>query len=323
MIGKRGKLLLLVYMIFLGVLFLMCSTDLIIREPEKEIYQVAVIIEDIRDDNYSNFRKGMEQAAVEFNADVRFITLYEKLDADEQLELICREQQDGADALIVVPVDEGRVIRMLEENETTIPVVLLGTEAEAAAGSIVIDYNKMGEQLAEQMLKQISGDCQALVISDPKYQSVESGRFLNGAVTILGNGGCDCQTVTWDPEQGLKDAMEKLRISEGKQAVILAENPELLAETAEVLTELSFLSDHVQGLYGRGNTLAILNHLDQGLITGICVTDEFSVGYFSVCMAIQVLEGQAGQTRVQMDSYYIERQDLRKREYEKMLYPIE
>ena len=90
MIGKRGKLLVVLYVVFLAVLFLMCSTDLIIREPEKEIYQVAVIIEEARDDNYGNFRKGMDQAAMEFNADVRFITLYEKLNAEEQMELIDR-----------------------------------------------------------------------------------------------------------------------------------------------------------------------------------------------------------------------------------------
>ena len=80
MIGKRGKILAALYMIFLVILFLMCSTDLIIREPENEIYQVAVIIEAAGDDNYGNFRKGMDRAAVEFNADVRFITLYERLD---------------------------------------------------------------------------------------------------------------------------------------------------------------------------------------------------------------------------------------------------
>ena len=39
MIGKRGKLLVVLYVVFLAVLFLMCSTDLIIREPEKEIYR--------------------------------------------------------------------------------------------------------------------------------------------------------------------------------------------------------------------------------------------------------------------------------------------
>ena len=60
MIGKKSKVLIFLYLIFLVVLFLMCSTDLIIREPEKEVYRVAVIIEDVRDENYGNFRKGMD-----------------------------------------------------------------------------------------------------------------------------------------------------------------------------------------------------------------------------------------------------------------------
>ena len=90
MIGKRGGLLVFLYMIFLVVLFLMCSTDLIIREPKKKVYQISVIVEDDRDDNYSNFKKGMEQAAVELHADVRFITLYERLDAGQQMELLNR-----------------------------------------------------------------------------------------------------------------------------------------------------------------------------------------------------------------------------------------
>ena len=127
MIGKRGKWMIVLYMIFLLVLFLMCSTDLIIREPERDVYQIAVIIEDSRDDNYVNFRKGMDQAAMEFQADVHFITLYEKMDADQQMELILREQQDGADALIIVPADEDRVVSALAQGQVFVPAVLLGT----------------------------------------------------------------------------------------------------------------------------------------------------------------------------------------------------
>jgi len=108
MIGRSGKVMIVLYIVCLVVLFLMCSTDLIIREPERQIYQIAVIIEDVRSDNYSNFRKGMDLAAAELNADVRLITLYEKLDVKEQMDLMDREQQDGTDALIVVPVKKNR-----------------------------------------------------------------------------------------------------------------------------------------------------------------------------------------------------------------------
>lgn len=39
---------------------------------------MSLIISDTSDDDYVNFRKGVDQAAVEYNVDVSFITLYEK-----------------------------------------------------------------------------------------------------------------------------------------------------------------------------------------------------------------------------------------------------
>ena len=71
-----------------------------------------------------------------------------------------------------------------------------------------------------------------------------------------------------------------------------------------------------------GTTMAILNYLDRGVITGICVTDEFSVGYYSVREAVRALEG-AGSVPTVMESYYIDKKDLRDPAFEKMLFPIE
>ncbi len=322
MIGRRSKILLFFYMIFLVVLFLMCSTDLIIREPEKEVYQVAVIIEDVRDDNYSNFRKGMDQAAIEFNADVHFITLYEKLDAEQQMELILREEQDGADALIVVPVDERQVKEAVAEKRIGIPVVLFGTKAaeEKAAGEIIVDYRKMGEQMAEQMAGRISDGCPVLLLAESHGRNAINNDFLEGAAEVLESGGHSCLMAEPDETGGYKNISETLSYG---PAAILAGSPESLSETAGVLSENPFLRDQAEGLFGRGNTLQILNDLDGELITGICVTDEFSRGYFSVSMAVQALEGKSVREPMVMDSYYIEKKDLREPEYEKILFPVE
>lgn len=317
--------MILFYMVFLTVLFLMCSTDLIIREPEKEIYQVSVIIEDVRDDNYSNFRKGMDQAAVEFNADVRFITLYEKQDADQQMELMDREQQDGADGLIVAPVDESRVVSALIEKQVNVPVVLLGSglTGQEVTGAVIVDYKKMGEELAGQILQDMDGDCQVLMLSREKKQAMASRLFLDGAAEGLEHGGHTCQTAAWNEGQGSAALAKLLEELAGRQAVILAESPEILTEAAGILADNPLLAIGINGLYGRGSTMQILNYLDRGVITGVCVTDEFSMGYFSVQMAIEALEGLRGQAPVEMESYYIQKKDLREPEYEKLLFPIE
>ena len=77
MTGKENFFWIFYGLVLLG-LFLLSSTDLIIKEEEAGIYPISVIVGDTTDDQYVNFRKGMERAAIELNGDVSFITLYEK-----------------------------------------------------------------------------------------------------------------------------------------------------------------------------------------------------------------------------------------------------
>lgn len=320
MIGRRGKVLVILYIICLLVLFLMCSTDLIIREPEREIYHIAVIVEDVRSDNYGNFRKGMDQAAAELNADVHFITLYEKMDVEEQMELMDREEQDGTDALIVVPVVEEKIAG----KQMTVPVILLraGTMEAAGAGNIVVDYGKMGEQLAEEILRDMSEDIPVYVLTDPAKQSGMDRMFLKGACELFAAKGTDVQLVIRDAEDGFRTMFMEMETETAKKAIVLAANQEILTEAAGILAEDLTAADRVSGVYGRGTTVPILNYLDRGIIKGICVTDEFSIGYYSVREAVRALEG-AGSSPTMMESYYIEKEDLRDPGLEKLLFPIE
>lgn len=318
MISKGGKWLIFLYVTFLALLFLMCSTDLIIREPEREIYQIAVIIEDARSDNYSNFRKGMEQAAMEFNVDVHFITLYEKADAGQQMELMEREQQDGADALIVVPADEERVI----EKPMAVPVVFIqsGFMEKTGAGSIVIDYEQMGRRVAFEMLENMHEECSVWMLTDPARQSSMDKRFIKGASAAFGEAGCRMRVVEREEEAGFHKALDDLGANE--QAALLAENSEILTEVSDILADNVVIAQRFCGLYGRGNTVPILNDLDRGHISGVCVTDDFSIGYLSVRTAVQVLEGTES-IPIMADFYYIEKENLREPGYEKLLFPIE
>ena len=320
MINKSGKVLVGVYVVCLVVLFLMCSTDLIIREPEREIYQIAVIIEDVRSDNYGNFRKGMDQGAAEFHADIQLITLYEKLDAIEQMELMDREQQDGADALIVVPVEEEQI----SEKQMTIPVILLraGVAEASGMGNVIVDYEKMGELLARKILEEQPKEKTVYVLVDSAVQSDMDRLFLKGVDAVFAEEGRSVQRIMRHEVDRFWMMLERTGMKEPEEVVILAENQEILTEAAGVLAGSETVFSAVAGLYGRGTTMSILNYLDRGVIKGICVTDEFSRGYYSVREAVRALEG-AGSVPTVMEPYYIQKEDLRDPAFEKMLFPIE
>ena len=66
--------------ILLVILYLLSSTDLIIKEKKKEIFRVSVIVDQVNDNYYGNFREGMNMAEKKYQADVNFITLYAEND---------------------------------------------------------------------------------------------------------------------------------------------------------------------------------------------------------------------------------------------------
>lgn len=323
MITKKEKLLWVCYAAILVLLYLLSSTDLIIKEQKHDVFTFAVIVEDVRDENYVNFRKGMDRAAIEWNADVSFITLYEQNNAQQQLEMVVREQQDGANAVILAPVDETLIEEAMADKRITVPLVLVNGELPRDRISAVVttDFYAMGRQLAGQITQKNTSDMPIYLFSEAE-DHVVTRRFRDGVMAELDEAGY--QAVLFrDKEDTFRKCIEELVYPGDGHAVIIALDQESLTKTADILSESTVYRSHVKGLYGRGTTLSILNALDRGNIDGICVTDDFSTGYLSVRRAVEAATNQVTQEQTMMESYYIEKEDLRKSQYEKMLYPIE
>ncbi len=320
---RKEKVLWILYGIVLILLFLLSSTNLIIKEKETQIYGISVIIEDTSDDNYVNFRKGMDRAAMELHADVSFITLYDKGSRSQQEELILREQQDGCRALIVSPVNAEDIFKMQEDKRLSVPLVLLNSEAVAAGDGaterIGFDYYHMGQELGAQIRKEQQGKrLYILGRQDPDPVSI---RFQDGILNVLEPEGYQVLFRNGRGGEDLKAAVRKI-LQEEKQAVIAALDPVSLTEAAQQLSEME-PDFEVGGLYGRGTTVRLLNYLDKGVIQGLCITDDFSAGYLSVRMAVDMVENRFVEDHDYLKSQCISRKDLHDEEYEKMLYPIE
>ncbi|MEF9954829.1 MAG: substrate-binding domain-containing protein, partial [Clostridium sp.] len=133
----------------LVLLFLMSSTNLIIKEKKNEIYQVSVIVEDSKDDYYVNLKKGMDQAGVEHNIDVNFITLYERNNSEQQKDMLVREIDAGAQAIILSPVDYIKMASVLENMTVDIPIIILNNEELAGnkvMANVSMDYFAGGQK---------------------------------------------------------------------------------------------------------------------------------------------------------------------------------
>lgn len=326
MIKKREKWFLVFSVIFLVFLYLLSSTDLIIKERRQEICPVSVVADTTSDEYYTNFKKGMDQAAIEFHADVRFITLYEENNADQQVELLMREQQDGAKALITSAVDEAALEQALADKKISVPLVLSGTELPVDKVSAVVttDFYEMGKMLAQKAVEENEPNSLFYIFGGEK-ENEKCRRFYDGICAVLEKEGRTMVQIK-DAGEGevFRSTIESLVYPEIREAVILTLDPKSLEMTADILAGSDVYQTYVKGLYGRGTTVKILNDLDKEIIRGVCVTDEFSIGYLSVQQAVAAAKNQTIQNdSIVLQNYYIEKADLRNPEYEKMLYPIE
>lgn len=326
MISGKEKWLWVVSAVVLIPLFLASSTDLLIKERETEVWPVSVIVGDATDENYVNFRKGMDQAALELHADVRFITLYTTGSWQQQRELIQREVRDGAAALVIAPVDAEAAADLTAGSQGLSPVVFLNGElgANTKADNLMFDYYGMGRREAEAIAAR-HGRQGPVCLFGMEEMDEAGKRFESGLQSGLEEAGCPVFHYSWSSEtdKSFLDAVRQMAEDGHSPLVVAATDPQTLLRLADAFEDRKVRTAPPEGLYGRGTSVQLLNHLDQGRITGLCVTDDFTAGYMSVQYAVEQIRRDIRAESLTLDGAYIEREDLRLARYEKMLYPIE
>lgn len=324
MTSKKEKLLWLIAAAVLVLLFLMSSTDLIIKEKRTEVYPISVILDDISDDFYINFKKGVEQAAKEYHVDVSFITLYERGEAEQQMDMVTREINDGARAVILSPVEDANVALALDEDQIGSPLILINSElahTKIFAG-ISPDYYHAGQLLAEHVAQSTPLEVPVYLIAESTQKRTVS-MACDGVNSILGEKGYQVKTFPAPTEENCRQLVENMVYPDQTRAVLIAMDMTSAVRIAQALEESMVYRDYTVGFYGLGSNLQILNYLDREILDGIIVTNDFIQGYISIQKAVEAIRNSGARENITLDCVYIEKEDIRKKEYQKLLYPID
>ena len=103
---RRGGLIQLATLAVLGaaVVLTLAIPQLPGSGRDREPTEVSVLIRSADSTLWANARLGMEQAAGDLGAELRFLTPTQDNDGKQQRELMHRELERGAGALVVVPI---------------------------------------------------------------------------------------------------------------------------------------------------------------------------------------------------------------------------
>ena len=321
---KREKIIWCIFGAVLGLLFLLSSTDLIIKEKKAEIYSVSVVFDSTSDTCYTNFKKGVEKAAGDFNADVRYVTLYQEGEAKQQKELVAREIDSGAQAVVLAPAEKNSTQEELGSYAYSCPLILLGDQPseELPVTSVMRDYAREGELLAQAVAAQADSISPVYVFT--KGLSLGNNQEIyEGFTGKLRENGFEAILCSQREGADFKAALDAVLYPGSGKATVAALDPESLTELAQILNSDNHYTGHLAGVFGVGSTAYLLNQMDRGLLRGLVVHNCYNEGYLAVERAVKGIRQGMKKERILLESFYIERPDIRSRKFEKMIYPMD
>ncbi len=270
-------------------------------DRKEQLLSLSVMLRDTDSSGWTVAREGMEQAADELGAELRFLTLTAAGDSEEQEALLLREIEDGAAALVAVPADPAALAAALDPWLVVCPTVTLESPMEGAAGVVSPDNALLGRELAEALLEDWDGGEVLLLDTAGRCAGVEAR--LTAAAETLAAAGASVRREAELPEEAPR--------------WVMAFEPSATQKTAE--------KREAEGrdftLYGVGSAAAITAQLERGNVAAIAAWSDYAAGYLAVRRAVNAVRGTGGALGP-LPFFILREEDIYAPENQKLLFPI-
>ena len=282
------------------------------RTPDPPL-ELSVVIRESDSSLWGNARLGMEQAAAELRAETRFLVLSADNDGQEQEDLLRREYEGGAGALVVVPAEPETLAQDLRELTGKCPVVTLESALEGAEDTISPDNRALGQALALALLEDWTGGAVLLLDTAPGSFGVRDR--LEGAKEVLEEAGVPVQCRA-ARAGGLPVVLDGLTREAGTDWIMAFEPA--ATQGAAAAKESRGLE---QPLYGVGVTTDVAAWLERGTVTAVAVWSDYAAGYLAVESAVKAARGEKNKSEP-LPFSVVRGEEIYDPDNEKLLFPV-
>jgi ribose transport system substrate-binding protein len=236
-----------------------------------KIYNISVIMRDPCD----RFMKGMDQAALEFNADLHILSGYAKNDGAAQLEYLMREIS-STDAVVLYPEDVSQMEEYLAGLRQRPPIVTAIQPLNSSKLSIHVgaDDSALGKALGEWILS--SGQSECLILCPAEMSPIHVKR-KNALVDLL-----EEARISYDVRYSKPDAQSVRQV--------LSITPVVASIDESLLVPLCLAASLDATLFGIGYEAGARQYLESGRLKGLAVYSEYDAGYLSLRAAVLAAE---------------------------------
>ncbi len=296
-------------MVVLGLLAAAMVVSLMIPEslltpPGPKRVEISILLRQGDSEVFSTARQGMEQAAEDLGAELRFLTLEAEDDGISQVELLRRQAEMDVDAAVVIPADCTALEQLLDDWQG-LPVVTLESQVAGAQAFVGIDDEAVGRMLAQQ----VAGSCPAsgrVLLADAFPGCAGPSRRLESAKQTL-------KTAGFAPEVCSELTVEAL---EGAAAVLCFE-PVSLEQAAALAAQC----EAAPLVYGAGVSASVVASLETGGIAAAIAWSDYAAGYLAVSQAAAAARGEQAESQT-LPVTLVKEGETYDKDHQKLLYPV-
>jgi ABC-type sugar transport system substrate-binding protein len=226
--------------------------------------------------------------------------------------------------VILAPAKPQECARLLDDMVLNSPVIVLGNlfPNDQVRGSISLNYEEEGKKLGQAIVSENTTSLPVWIFTEGLDYGYNR-EIYDGLSAVLRESGFSVGLYEKKEKETFRKTIEEMVYPDSKEAIIAAIDVDSLDEVAGIIAGSPVYRNYIAGLYGIGSTTKLLTALDNGIIKGLVTINQFDAGYTSIQKAVEVLHKRQERDQIVLESYYINKSNLRESRLEKLLYPID
>lgn len=304
MMGRMEKGILTGIAVVLVVLLLLLGYQSSMKETQARTYNISVLVRAPSE----RFRKGMDQAALDYNVDVHLLSSYEQDASAQQGAFLERELSNHADAIVMLPEDVDSMQAFLVNLDKHALIVTIGQrlQHDSVVGHIGVDDFALGEKLAQLVAERAPGLPCMIISTKPVTPNITAR--MQGFYKVMLERSIRCEVLYSEP-----DAIAGNMGGRETSAVVALDAAMLLPICENARAE--------DVIFGAGYASNIRTHLENGRISGLIVYSEYDEGYLSMRTAALAAIGEPI-GNVELGLYIVDADTMYAPPLKQILFPI-
>ena len=319
---KRKKIILIALFILCILFSIVIINYLKFDESDNVVYKIAYISKSEKEDDLRFITEGIKQAAKDLNAEITIHTLSKEDNIESQIKLLNEEVENKVDSILISPVDYDKLSNVIEKVNYKIPVILMDSKIRSNEKFDYISCNnyELGRSLAEEVIQRGNTRRKIAIVEEDNncssLKEMDAGFCyeLRSTKNILSN-----LTLEGSKESYYNQLIKFIK--EENIDVIVTFDINVLEVVAKVKKDLQVDNNLDFEVYGASKNNKILSYIEEDIINGIVVYNEFNVGYLGVETAIKRLRNEKVYER-KIDYSIVNKRNMYSEKNQKLLFPF-